>query len=75
MRGVESGVRACASAEAMTGTAEVSITVAGPTGRVTTATVTGITGNVGSCIARAVRGARFPHFTKPTFSIKYPYRF
>jgi predicted Zn finger-like uncharacterized protein len=76
MRGVEAAVRACnTGAEAMTGTAEVALTVAGSTGRVTTANVTGITGNVGSCIARAVRNARFPRFSKPTFSIKYPYRF
>jgi predicted Zn finger-like uncharacterized protein len=76
MRGVEPAVRACSTAaEPMTGTAEVAITIAGDTGRVTSATVTGITGNTGTCIARAVRAARFPHFNKPTFSIKYPYRF
>lgn len=75
MRGVESAVKACAAADQATGTAEVAITVAGNTGRVTSANVTGISGNAGACIARAVRNARFPHFTKPTFSIKYPYRF
>ncbi|HET8933024.1 MAG TPA: GYF domain-containing protein, partial [Polyangiales bacterium] len=75
MRGVEAAVRACAATETITGTAEVAINVAGATGRVTSATVTGITGTVGSCIARAVRNARFPRFGKPAFSIKYPYRF
>jgi predicted Zn finger-like uncharacterized protein len=75
MRGVEAAVRACSANETVTGTAEVAINVAGATGRVTSATVTGITGTVGSCIARAVRNARFPRFGKPTFSIKYPYRF
>lgn len=75
MRGVEAAVRACSANETVTGTAEVAINVAGGTGRVTSATVTGITGTVGSCIARAVRNARFPRFGKPTFSIKYPYRF
>jgi predicted Zn finger-like uncharacterized protein len=75
MRGVESAVRACTVGQNITGTAEAEIVVAGNTGRITSANVTGITGNVGSCIARAVRNARFPHFTKPTFSIKYPYRF
>jgi predicted Zn finger-like uncharacterized protein len=74
MRGVESAVRACASGSEK-GTAEVQITVAGTTGRVTNATVTGITGEVGSCIARAARNAKFPHFSKPTFQVKYPYRF
>jgi len=75
MRGVEAAVRACTAPESVTGTAEVAVVVTGATGRVTSATVTGITGAVGSCIARAVRGARFPRFSKPTFSIKYPYRF
>jgi hypothetical protein len=75
MRGVEAAVRACSANETLTGTAEVAINVAGATGRVTSATVTGITGTVGSCIARAVRNARFPRFGKPAFSIKYPYRF
>lgn len=75
MRGVESAVRACVAGEQPTGTAEVALSVAGDTGRVTSANVTGITGSAGTCIARAVRNARFPHFTKPVFSIKYPYHF
>jgi hypothetical protein len=75
MRGVEGAVRACAANETITGTAEVAINVAGATGRVTSATVTGITGTVGSCIARAVRNSRFPRFGRSTFTIKYPYRF
>jgi predicted Zn finger-like uncharacterized protein len=74
MRGVEPAVRACATG-AEKGMAEVQITVAGNTGRVTNATVTGITGEVGSCIARAARNAKFPKFSKPNFQVKYPYRF
>jgi predicted Zn finger-like uncharacterized protein len=75
MRGVESAVRACASGQTITGKADVALTVTGSTGRVTTANVTGITGAVGSCIARAVRLAKFPKFSRPTFSISYPYKF
>lgn len=75
MRGVEAAVRACGGDQPLKGTAEVQITVAGTTGRVTNATVSGITGESGSCIARAARNAKFPRFSKPTFSIKYPYRF
>ncbi|HKU40840.1 MAG TPA: zinc-ribbon domain-containing protein [Polyangiales bacterium] len=74
MRGVEPAVRQCATPETK-GTAEVQITVAGTSGRVTNATVTGITGEPGSCIARAARNAKFPKFAKPTFQVKYPYRF
>ena len=52
------------------------ITVAGATGRVTNATVGGqFAGTpVGSCIARAVRGASFPRFQRATFTINYPFR-
>jgi hypothetical protein len=74
MRGVESAVRACATPETK-GTAAVEITVSGSSGRVTNATVTGITGEPGSCIARAARSAKFPRFAKPNFQVKYPYRF
>jgi predicted Zn finger-like uncharacterized protein len=75
MHGVEPSVRACAIGQQITGTAEAAITISGSSGRVTTANIGGITGNVGSCIARAVRNAKFSRFKKPTFSIKYPYRF
>ena len=75
MRGVESAVHACATGQSVTGTAQVEVTVSGSTGRVTSANVTGITGAVGSCIARAARNAKFPRFSKPTFTIKFPYRF
>ncbi|HEX4352713.1 MAG TPA: hypothetical protein VHZ95_07370, partial [Polyangiales bacterium] len=75
MRGVESQVRGCAEGQQLQGTAEVALSIAGNTGRITNATVNGITGNVGSCIARAVRNAKFSRFKKSNFSIKYPYRF
>jgi hypothetical protein len=74
MRGVESDVRACAEPDTA-GTAEAAINVAGDSGRVTSATITGIIGSVGSCIARAVRNAKFPRFTRSAFSIRYPYHF
>ena len=75
MRGIEAEVRACAGSEPVTGTANVAITVAGPTGKVTSAEVTGITGQVGSCIARVARTATFAPFSKDRFSVTYPYRF
>jgi len=75
MRSVESGVRACGNGDVSGGTAEVALTVSGATGRVSNATVSGLPPEVGSCIARAVRGARFPHFTRPSYSTKYSYNF
>ncbi len=71
---VQSDVSACGGGEH--GVATVQIAVAGSTGRVSNATVGGqFAGTpVGSCIARAVRGASFPHFRNPTFSFTYPFR-
>ena len=48
--------------------------VAGSTGRVTNAQVEGITGPAGSCIAKAVRKAKFPKFQQSTFKVKFPFR-
>jgi hypothetical protein len=74
MQGVTPAVQACGNGEH--GTATVALTVTGSTGRVTGANVTGqFAGTpIGSCIARAVRGATFPHFSRPTFTVNYPFR-
>jgi hypothetical protein len=42
---------------------------------VTTATVNGPFAGTptGSCIARAVRAARFPPFAQPRFAVTYPF--
>lgn len=69
---VKGGVQGCAQGQG--GVAIVEVTVAGSTGRVTNATVEGITGPAGSCIAREVRKASFPKFKNATFKVKYPYR-
>jgi hypothetical protein len=54
--------------------ANVAITFAS-SGRVTTANVAPpFAGTpVGSCIARAVRAATVPAFTRPTFLVNYPF--
>jgi hypothetical protein len=72
MQSVEPAVRACAGERH--GTAQVDVVVQG-TGRVTSATITGnFQGSPeGSCIARAVRGARFPQFTGEALRFRYPY--
>ena len=56
------------------GVAKVSFFVRGKTGRVTTARVQGVIGKAGSCIARAVRRARFPKFAKDRIEISYPFQ-
>jgi hypothetical protein len=71
MRSVAGAVNACANGQ--TGTATVSITFAS-NGRVTTATVAPpFSGPAGSCIARAVRSATVPPFSRPTFQVNYPF--
>lgn len=72
MSSVKGAVAACAQGQ--TGVAFVNVSVAGATGRVTSAEVTGITGPAGSCIAKAVRGAQFPKFQQKVFKVKYPFK-
>ncbi|HET6340210.1 MAG TPA: hypothetical protein VFG30_43670, partial [Polyangiales bacterium] len=72
MNGVKGAVSACANGQ--TGVAFANITVAGKTGRVSNVEVTGMTGEVGSCIARSVRKANFPKFKSDNFQIKFPFR-
>lgn len=55
------------------GKAMATFSVVGKTGRVVGARVTGQTGKVGSCIARAVRRARFPKFAGPRLKVSYPF--
>jgi len=75
MKGVAGAVKACAEGQTLeTPTATVAVTVAGATGNVSGVRVTGIQGIVGSCVARAVRGANFPKFAKEQLTINYPFK-
>jgi hypothetical protein len=69
---VTPAVQACGAGEH--GVADVDIVIAS-SGRVTTATVNGrFAGTpIGSCIARAVRGARFAPFAQPRYEVTYPF--
>ena len=73
LRSVSGAVRSCGAGQH--GMAQVTVTVSGATGRVTNAVVSGqFAGTpVGSCVARAVRGARFPRFRRSTFQVTFPY--
>lgn len=72
MRAVTSAVTACGNGQ--TGTANVTIIFAS-SGRVTTANVAPPFAGTpaGSCIARAVRSATVPPFSRPTFQVNYPF--
>lgn len=74
MREVQSAVRACAVRTGQTGIASITIDFAS-SGRVISATVAPpFAGTaVGSCMARAVRAATVPAFTRPTFRVSYPF--
>ncbi|MFI5306301.1 MAG: GYF domain-containing protein [Polyangiales bacterium] len=75
MRDVQAEVQACADGQSVeVSSANVSMTISGASGHVSSAQVSGIGGTVGSCIARAVRGASFPKFAKAQFSINFPFK-
>ena len=71
MNGVKSAVQACGGGG---GVAMVNVSVAGETGRVTNAQVSGVTGPAGSCIAQAVRKAQFPKFQNKVFKVQFPFK-
>jgi hypothetical protein len=73
MARVQPAVRSCF--EGSHGTVTADMTIVGRTGRVGSAQISGKTGPVGSCIARAVRRAQFPKFTAESISIRYPMSF
>lgn len=70
MSRVQGDVRACYGSSH--GVATADLTVIGRSGRITTAHIDGMSGSVGSCIARAVRKAKFPKFAAESISIRYP---
>jgi predicted Zn finger-like uncharacterized protein len=72
MKGVQDAVKACSKGQS--GVAFANVTVIGKTGRVSNVEVTGMTGDVGSCIARSVRKASFPKFKSENFQVKFPFR-
>ncbi|MFO0693019.1 MAG: hypothetical protein U0230_05645 [Polyangiales bacterium] len=72
LQAVHDAVAACTEGH---GSAVLHVTIAG-SGRVTTAFATGHFAGTpeGSCMARAVRAARFPRFTRPTITVEYPFQ-
>lgn len=71
MRSVTTDARRCLSGGAI---AQAHITFKGETGRVLNATVKGVEPAAASCVARAVRAARLPPFSKPQLEITFPFR-
>jgi predicted Zn finger-like uncharacterized protein len=75
MHAITPDVKACADGQNLTeATTTVAITVTGTTGHVQSVRVTGNQGAVGTCIAKVVRGATFPKFSKPSTTINYPFK-
>lgn len=72
MSSVKPAVQECSQGAGVVAT--VTVNVAGATGHVTNAQVTGVTGPVGSCIAQAVRKASFPRFQQKVFKVTFPYK-
>jgi predicted Zn finger-like uncharacterized protein len=75
MGAVADDVKACAEGQTLADpVATVALTVIGATGRVQSVRVTGNPGPVGTCIARAVRAAAFPKFSKVQQTINFPFK-
>lgn len=75
LSGVSGAVRSCKQGDS--GTATVSVTFAGSTGRVRSAKIASgpFKGTaVGSCIEKAVKRARLSKFKQSSFNVKFPYR-
>ncbi len=76
-RQVETTLRALEGEVAMCGEGDVTVrvVVAGATGEVESATVSGASSAAASsCVARVVRTARFPRFERERFVVAFPYR-
>jgi predicted Zn finger-like uncharacterized protein len=71
LRSVQPEVSACGQGQGGVAMANI---VVGSSGRVQSVNVTQVSGPVASCVARAVRGARFPKFSSPKFSVSFPFR-
>jgi predicted Zn finger-like uncharacterized protein len=74
MRGVKGRVQACYDQYKVPGMVQVSVTIS-PAGRVSGANVTGKFAGTptGSCVAGAVRGAKFDRFRGGAITITYPF--
>jgi predicted Zn finger-like uncharacterized protein len=75
LAGISGAVRSCKKDES--GTALVSVTFSGKTGRASSADVASgpFKGTpVGACIEKAAMRARVPRFKQSTFNVKFPYR-
>ncbi len=75
MARVKGGVRRCYDKYRVPGIIKARVTVNGSTGRVASVSIGGkFRGTpTGSCVARAIRRARFPKFAKPKQSFTYPF--
>lgn len=71
LRSVSAQVQSCGGGSA--GVANAAITFAS-SGRVSNVNVTGVPPAVQSCVARGVRSARVPPFSRPTFNVNFPFR-
>lgn len=75
MRSVQGAVRACGQGATLEQpTVSVAVTAAGTTGRVSSARVTGAQGEIAACIEKAVSNASFGTFSKPEFTVSFPFK-
>lgn len=73
MNGVKAAVKRCGQQHSATGVVKAQVTVVS-SGKVKSVAVSGVSGPAGGCIESAVKRAKFPAFSKPSFSVKYPFK-
>jgi hypothetical protein len=74
MSSVRTKVQQCYDQGMVPGTVDLTLTVAGRTGKVKEASVSPTT-STASCVLKLARGLRFPRFAQDEITIRYPYTF
>lgn len=71
LRSVQPEISLCGQGQGGVAMAHI---VIGSSGRVRSVQVTQVSGPIASCVARAVRGVRFPQCSAPEFSVSIPFK-
>jgi hypothetical protein len=71
LRTVQPAVKKCARGKGQVATADITVA---STGRVKSVRMNSVSAPVASCMAREVQKARFPKFSSPIFSVRFPFQ-
>lgn len=71
LRSVQPALKNCARGKKQVVTSDI---VVANTGQIKSVRMSPVTGPAASCMAREVKKARFPQFSSPSFSVKFPFQ-